>query len=455
MSLGNLWARVVAILLVGFIAWQLLIVLATSLPSRGSDARPYGLPRPADAAAMIGAIERAPSPERAKLIDLFNQGLYSVQLAPEGVSPSPNATTDDLVTLGRYYAAAMPGRAVAVDARRPFLGTLLGSRPRPARFFAPVRIMISLNDGDALVLTSRPAPALRNFLRRRSLLGALGGLVLLGILMLAMRQAMRPIVRLSGGVRAFGHDLRTNDLAVEGPAEVRDLARAFNEMKRRIAALMSERTRTLAAIAHDMRTYLTRLRLRVEYIEDAGHRERAVRDLDEMAALLDDTLMLASADAPGTEPAPVIDLRAHVEAVLAAREVVPERLHIALADGPIHVRARPLAVRRILDNLLDNGLRYAGQVTVALERRAGQAILAVSDDGPGIAPEWLDRLGEPFVRPDPSRNRDSGGAGLGLAIVRALATQDGAELHFANRPTGGLLVTLCYPVVPEPEEPAA
>lgn len=446
MRLGpNLSVRVVAILLAGFVALQLLIVVATRLPTHGSDERPYGLPEPREIGAMVAAIEQTPADRRAALVDLFDEGLYSVRIEAGGVQPSPHETTDDLVQLGRYYARALPGHAVAVDARRAWLGALLTSDTRPTRIFSPVSLAISLDDGTALVLTSRPSDNIQAFLGRRSLLGAFAGLLLLVILMLAMRQTMRPITRLARAVRAYGGRSDEPPLPVEGASEVRDLARAFNDMKGRISGLMAERTRTLAAIAHDLRTYLTRLRLRAEYIEDADHRERAVRDLDEMAMLLDDTLLLAQGDAGAGDPAAPVDLSALVRDGVEIREP-GSALILDLPDVPVTVRARPLAVRRILANLIDNGERHAAHVEVALISRAGQALLTVCDDGPGIAPEMLVRLGEPFVRADPSRNRESGGAGLGLAIVKALAARDGATVQFENRPGGGLRVTVAWPL---------
>jgi signal transduction histidine kinase len=442
----NLMGRIVAILLAGFVALQLLIIAATSLSSRGDAKRPYSLPRPAELSAMVAAIERSPPGERALLAGAFDNGLYSVRLAPGGVRPSANATTEDLVSLGRFYAAALPGHAVAVDARRPLFGTLLGTRPRPARFFAPVRVAVSLRDGSALELVSQPSTALRNYMRRRAIIGLVGGLALMVVLVVAMRQTTRPITRLARDVRRFGGDLDMPDLAAHGPREVRELALAFNEMKGRIRALMAERTRMLAAIAHDMRTYLTRLRLRADYIDEADHRARAVADLEAMSALLDDTLLLAQADAQQGAAEPV-DLGALLRAAVEAREEDGARVALDLPETPLIAMARPRAVRRVVDNLLDNGLRHADRVILSLARRGGEAVIGVEDDGPGIAPELLARLGEPFLSADPARNRDArGGTGLGLAIVHALAARDGAGVTFANRAGGGLAVTLRYPL---------
>jgi signal transduction histidine kinase len=192
-----------------------------------------------------------------------------------------------------------------------------------------------------------------------------------------------------------------------------------------------------------MRTYLTRLRLRAEFIDDPRHRDGAVRDLDEMAALLDDTLFLAQGEADRSS-AVALDLAAAAEALVAVRRELGDAVTLDAA-GPLPVRATPQSVRRILGNLIDNGLRYGAAVTVRLARDSDRADLIVEDDGPGVPPEVLVRLGEPFNRLDASRNRETGGAGLGLAIVRALAGRDGAEVIFANRAEGGLRVTIRYP----------
>ncbi len=213
-------------------------------------------------------------------------------------------------------------------------------------------------------------------------------------------------------------------------------------MKARIRELMQERTRVLAAIAHDMRTYLTRLRLRAEYIDDPEQRARAVRDLDEMAALLNDTLFLAEDEARA--PSAIrMDLAEAVTGLVALRRELGDAA-TAETDGAAWVTASPIGVRRILDNLIDNGLRHGASVLVSLVHADGAVELIVEDDGPGVAPEILARLGEPFTRGDPSRNRETGGAGLGLAIVRALAARDGAAVTFANRAEGGLRVTVRY-----------
>ncbi|WP_448664223.1 ATP-binding protein [Sphingomonas sp. CJ20] len=439
---SNLTLRILAVLLVGFVALQLLVYAVTALPSRGDARRPYNLPLPGQAAAIAAALERTPAADRPALVDALDASLYTVRLAhamPAGAAP----VDAELARIAAHFTGALAGRAVVVQGRTPRFGRLLGTSPRPGRLFAPVRVSIALRGGDVLVLTSRPSAVIRSYMRGRAAIGAVGGLLVLAALMLAIRQTTRPLVRLSQGVRGFGATLDAPDLPVAGPREVRGLATAFNEMKTRIRELMDERTRILAAIAHDMRTYLTRLRLRAEFIDDPLHRERAARDLDEMTALLNDTLFLAQGEAAPVQAA-AIDLSAECAATIAIRRELGDAVTFEAA-GPLWVRVAPLSLRRILGNLIDNGLRHGTAVMVRAEDSGAGVELVVEDDGPGVPEAALVRLGEPFGRIDPSRNRDAGGAGLGLAIVRALAVRDGASLSFANRAEGGLRVVVRYP----------
>lgn len=443
MTIGsNLSLRLAAILLVGFILLQLLIA-AVALPASGESGRSYGLPRPDEAAAIADALDRAPPAQRKALVGAFDGGLYSLRLAR--ALPARWRSSDELEDLAQRYRTVAQGRAISVDGQRPRLSRWIGDAARPARFLAPIRVAIGLRDGEILLLTSQPSDDLRAYLQGRAVIGALGAIALLGVLMLAVRQTTRPLGALSRGVRRFAGDLDSPDLPVKGPREIRELAMAFNDMKAQIRALIAERTRVLGAIAHDLRTYLTRLRLRAEFIDDDGHRDRAVRDLDEMTALVNDTLFLADRDsAPPARPERVLlgpalgdIVGAHVEfGDLVTLVPVPEDLAIA---------ATPLALRRVLDNLIANGLRHGTCVTVEAHAQGATVNIVVEDDGPGVPADALSWLGVPFQRFDPSRSRETGGAGLGLAIVRALAGRDRAEVIFEQRAPNGLRVILRYP----------
>lgn len=443
MTIGsNLSLRLAGILLVGFILLQLLVAVV-ALPSSEDGRRPYNLPRPEEAAAIVDAIDRAPAAERARLVEALGGGFYSLALAQ--LSPGSNGRSENLGDLEAGYRSAMPGRRIAVAGQRPRLGRLLGPAARPARFFAPIRVAIGLNGGGALLITSQPSDGARAYLQNRAVVGAVGGLVLLIVLMLAVRQTTRPLGQLSQGVRRFASNLDTPDLPISGPREVRELAAAFNDMKAQIRMLIDERTRVLAAIAHDLRTYLTRLRLRAEFIFDSDQHSRAVRDLDEMAGLINDTLLLADrASAPPGTPQRVDVARTLAEIVDAHLEL-GETVSLAPVPPDLAIAATPLSLRRIADNLIANGLRHGRSVEI-FAQTAGETIdLIVEDDGPGVPIDALARLGIPFQRFDPSRSRETGGAGLGLAIVRALAARDSAEVVFGQRIPTGLRVTIRYP----------
>lgn len=447
MSIGtNLSLRIVAILLGGFVFLQVLIASSVLLPGNGDMRRPYGLPRPAEVRTMALTIERAPAAGREAVVRLFDQSLYHAALHPAPPPAPDREEHDDLRQLAAYYRAAMPERQIVVGGARPLLRRLNGDRPRSARFLAPVSVAVRLAGGQYLVLDSRPSATIRQYMRSRSVIGAVGGLLLLFVLLLAVWRTTGPLVRLGRGVRGFSASLDAPDLPEQGPREVRDVAAALNDMKRRIAVLIDQRTHMLAAIAHDMRTYLTRMRLRSEFIGDPDQQARAVRDLDEMAALLDDTLLLASGgDAQGAAPE-ALDLYAVVAELADERCELGERVSLAGPHTDAMATARRLGVRRILTNLIDNGLRHGTQVEISVAQERNAIELRVTDDGPGLPDRALARLGDPFGRLDPSRDRSTGGAGLGLAIVKALAARDGATVRFANGGTGGLVVSVRYPL---------
>lgn len=446
MSIGaNLMLRIAAIVLVVFIALQLL-VLGLVGPIQQDGQRDHNLPSAREAAAIADALDRAPASQRSSLAGALDGALYTITVTADRLAIRRGASSQ-VADLQAEYASAMPGRRVLVEGRKPRFGRLIGTSPRPARFGAPITVSIALRNGGFVMITSRPSAPMRNYLRDRSVIGALGGLILLVALMLAVRQTTRPLVRLSRGVRRFAANLDEPDLPVKGPREVRDVAQALNEMKARIAELLEERTRVLAAIAHDMRTYLTRLRLRAEFITDAGQRERAIRDLDEMSALLSDTLLLAVQGEGGALAEP-LDVAAELAALVAERRDLGERIDLACPFAKVAITARRTAFRRILSNLIDNGRRYGDRVSIGVSRIGDRMTIIVTDDGPGVPADALPRLGQLFHRLDPSRDRETGGAGLGLAIVRALAAHDGAEVVFANSEGAGLKVTLTYKVWP-------
>lgn len=224
---------------------------------------------------------------------------------------------------------------------------------------------------------------------------------------------------------------------------MRELASAFNDKKAQIRVLIGERTRVLAVIAHDLRTYLTRLRLRAEFIDDPDQQARAVRDIDEMTALINDTLLADRDSAPPSHPERVTVAQALAEIVDAHREL-DEAVTLAPVPDDLAIAATPLSLHRILDNFIANGVRHGNAVAISAHATGETVDIVVEDDGPGVPVDGLASLGIPFQRFDPSRSRETGGAGLGLAIVRALAERDHAEVFFGQGAPGGLRVKIRY-----------
>jgi signal transduction histidine kinase len=255
---------------------------------------------------------------------------------------------------------------------------------------------------------------------------------------LAVRQAVRPLRTLAEAADALGPDLRPVELPERGPSEVLRSARAFNAMQRRIAAYVDERVRILAAISHDLQTPITRMRLRVDLMDDEAQQPRLRADLEELQGLVKDGIGYARAMHGEREPARAIDLDAQLDSlVLDYRDAGSAVTLEGRIGAP--VQTRPKALRRIVGNLVDNALRYGGSASIVVGRDSQGAVLVrVLDDGPGIPAEQLEAVFEPFFRLEGSRNRDTGGTGLGLAIARQLAGSLGGTLTLHNRPEGGL-----------------
>lgn len=270
-------------------------------------------------------------------------------------------------------------------------------------------------------------------------------LVLVGAVALILRRITRPLAALT---RRIEHFAATQDaegqVQPSGPEDVHRLIVAHNAMEARIAALLDEKDVMLGAIGHDLKTPLAALRVRIESVENDTERARMAMTIEDIVRTLDDILSLARVGR-ATEPPERTELGALAASVVEEFEDMGEA--VELADGPRVVA--PVHVtwaKRALRNLVSNAVRYGGGATVEVERMGEDAVLRVTDGGPGIAPERLSTITEPFVRGEVSRNRETGGAGLGLTLARAIAEAHGGRLVLANRPEGGLVAELRLPV---------
>ena len=269
--------------------------------------------------------------------------------------------------------------------------------------------------------------------------------VLFGLLWFVLRRITRPLAALADSTRRFaGTGNAAMPVHPSGPGDVRDLIDAHNTMQARIGAMLDEKDVMLGAIGHDLKTPLAALRVRVESVADETARARMVASIEDIARTLDEILLLARLGR-ADRPAERTDLYAMLVSVVEEFEDMGEP--VTLLEGqriaaPVHLTWAKRAVR----NLVSNALRYGGSAEIALTRDGDTAIVSVEDMGPGIPDDRIAQMLEPFTRGEASRNRATGGAGLGLTIARAIAEQHGGTLVLANRPAGGLRAELRLPV---------
>lgn len=266
--------------------------------------------------------------------------------------------------------------------------------------------------------------------------------VLLPVLWIA-RRLSRPLRDLTAAAERFGPGEAVQPVPVHGPDDIAALVAAFNALRLRVQAMLDEKDRMLGAIGHDLRTPLAALRVRIELVEDETDRTRMADTIAEMDRTLDDILSLARLGRP-SEPPTEVDLAALVDAVVEDfRDLGAPVVFTEAARLPL--RLRSALMRRAVRNLIENAVKYGGGAVVSVEPSAGEVRVLVADDGPGIPPDRLAEVFDPFTRLETSRNRDTGGIGLGLALARAIVAGEGGELVLANRPEGGLLATITLP----------
>ena len=290
------------------------------------------------------------------------------------------------------------------------------------------------------------------------MLGLLLAVVIAGGLLLARRMA-RPMARLAEASNRLGLGQGQPQLAKEGPREIRQTIQAFNQMQERLQRHIQDRSRMLAAVSHDLRTPITTLRLRAEYIDDTEMREKTLGTLAEMEAILSAAVEFARDEAVD-ETSRATDLAALVQSLVDDHADLGGDVSYRRPDRSI-LHCRPVALRRALNNLIDNALKYGGSARVHLLEPGGHPsqgenrvdggrgsrgrVILIDDDGPGIPEADLDKVLEPFVRLEASRSRETGGTGLGLAVARTIVHAHGGTLTLTNRPQGGLRAAVQLP----------
>ena len=344
-----------------------------------------------------------------------------------------------------------PRREVLLEVRRhrpgPPPGALSGplsmGPPDEPRWSHDMRLYVALADGSWLAFASgEPLEGPFRLLRFALWMAAIVGVIAL-LSIWAARRLTAPLARFATAAERLGVDGEAEPLPEAGPRELRAATRAFNRMQERLRRFVADRTQMLAAISHDLRTPLTRLRLRAELVDDPEMQRRMLADLDEMEAMITATLAFARDDAQ-REPRGPLDLADLLQSLCEDRGDAGQS---AEYQGPVHsvVDARSVALRRAFANLMDNAIAYGGGCRVRLAEEEGQVRVQIDDDGPGIPEDQREKVFAPFYRLDPSRNKATGGVGLGLSTARTIVRGHGGDITLANRPEGGLRATVTLP----------
>ncbi|MBU0522512.1 MAG: HAMP domain-containing histidine kinase [Gammaproteobacteria bacterium] len=381
-----------------------------------------------DVSTSIAILDRLPAEERMGWLQQLNRRNYRY-LLDEGspgvaMSDTPIAMTSIKDAIGKDY---------------PMTVTDI---PGEQKHF---QVHLKLADGSPVTIDVRPSMVPLSPWLPIVLLGQLALMIL--CTWLAVRIAIRPLTRLAEAVDNLDPNTHAVHLDEKGPTEVAHAAIAFNSMQARIAAYLKERMQLLAAISHDLQTPITRMKLRAEFMDDCSEKDKLWSDLSEMEHLVREGVAYARSVHGATEESRRTDLDSFLDSLVFDYQDVGKDVQLSGKCGAV-IDTRPHALRRVLVNLTDNALKFAGAAELWVEAKNGGLSVKIMDRGPGIAEEELAHVMEPFYRVENSRNRSTGGTGLGLAIAQQLALALGGSLTLSNREGGGLCAELKLPLRP-------
>jgi signal transduction histidine kinase len=398
--------------------------------------------------------------ERNRIVGIFNVPplVVSLERRPESdnseTAGGPHAVMFSAVLLAalgddRPVRVTMRGTPTArtpaaTGARGPMAGPM---GPAAMHRFAPDGIsfltQVRLEDGTWATFDTQITPESANLPWRLLLTLAILLAVVLVVSYVAVRWVTRPLHVLASAADELGRDINRPPLPESGPVEVSRAAHAFNNMQARLIHFIEERTRILAAMSHDLKTPITRMRLRTELLEDENLREKFENDLLEMQAMVTQALDFMRGLSNG-EPEQLVDVMALLETLQADNEAMGRR--VTIAGGVAKpLRGVPQLLKRCIANLIDNAVLYGKQAEIHVAETPTELTLRIRDHGPGMPDTELESVFEPFYRLEGSRNRETGGTGLGLSIARNIARAHGGDVMLRNHENGGLAAVLTLP----------
>jgi signal transduction histidine kinase len=429
LNLKNISGQIAALVITSIIAIHLILAATffVSRPDQPDSTIDRGHAQFAAAVLLLGA---APAADRQRLFADIARAFPKLDvesLPPGPVPPAGDPEGLDLRSLHRRLDSSYRIFPLAHEKDRHKIGIAL-----------PDGAMIS-----AKVLPDQRPRSLWGGPWVATLLFAIISVTLLGLW--AARALTAPLSSFAKAAESFSLNGAAAPLPERGPEEIRSVAKALNRMRERITTLIDDRTRMLAAISHDLRTPITRMRLRSEFIEDEGHRRRMTSDLDQMRSMLESVLSFLRNDRK-LEAMTLTDIATTLQLVA---DQFADVGHKVTYDGPEHAMAtvRPDDLSRSVTNLVENSVRFGAMATIRLKASPDIVTIEVEDDGPGISDARKDVMLEPFVRGDDARNMDeTAGFGLGLSIARTIVLAHGGKFSLNDRQPHGLIVCIQLPV---------
>jgi two-component system, OmpR family, sensor kinase len=371
--------------------------------------------------------------------------------------PRPELQGRSIPTIRAKVAADLgvrPADVVLAGERGPLSDRRVGRiiRDRAARagigeeehfLIYPFQVGVRQPDGRWVVVRTRPEFGPSDWQKGVALWFALSALLMTPVAWIFARRLSRPIQVFAEAAERLGRDPKAPPLELKGPSEISMAARAFNEMQQRLQRYVDDRTAMVGAIAHDLRTPLTRLRFRIEALPE-DQRAKYASDLDQMEEMIAATLAFVR-DASKTGERTPLELSSLVESLCDEMAETGAKTEVEPGEKVV-LEGDPMALRRLVANLLENAVKFGGQARARVFQDAGHAVVEIDDDGPGIPPADSEKVFEPFYRREPSRNRKTGGIGLGLAVVRTIARGHGGDVSLVNRAGGGLRARVELPL---------
>ena len=406
-------------------------------------------------ANLTRLVQETPQDLRGRMVAVLSDPSFRVALSGEPPailrddSPVAQAVRDYLVDQLALGSDRLPRvAAVGLDGQMFGPRSPMGHGPMMRAFggfgmFRDLQVAVPLPDGQWLSFATAVPEGGPSFSRQFLVSMGLMAIIILAVSVWAVRRVTAPLASLSAAAERLGSDLNAPPAPETGTIETQRASRAFNIMQTRLRGLIENRTRMLAAISHDLRTPLTLLRLRAENVADASERDKMLATIAEMDAMVATTLQFAR-DAAATESSKRTDVAALIQSIVD--DMADAGLPVTIAPAePVVLDCRPDALRRALHNLIDNAVKYGERAGVTVRTTPKEITVTIDDDGPGLPSREVARVFEPFYRVENSRNRETAGVGLGLAIAQSIVQAHGGTLTLGDRAEGGLKATMTLP----------